>query len=747
MASLSSHWPRIGVTLIPLLLALLHATNWLPLTIVNRLDDIIYDARLRATMPGTLDERIVIVDIDEKSLADIGRWPWSRNKVAALTHRLFDDYKIALMGIDVVFAEADDSSGLKQLQHLAQTEFRTQPDFVERVDRLKATLDYDQLFASSLENRPVVMGYYFTSDRDGRSSGTLPAPAMLPDALKGRNIRITQWNGYGANLDLLARSAPRAGFFNALSSEGDGLVRSIPMLAEYQSQYYESLSLAMFRLLTGNPAVEPGFPQESMVSRTYGRLASLQLKLDGRTLAIPVNERVAALVPYRGPGGPKGGSFSYVSAADVLTGKTPAAALKDRIVLLGTTAPGLLDLRATPVGDAYPGVEAHANLISGLLDGKVLVSPDYQSGFEVLTLLVSGLLLAIGLPLMSAPRALLLSAVVMASLIGLNFWLYLGHGLVLPLASALLTAFAAFALNMSYGYFVESRSKRALAHLFGSYVAPELVVEMVKNPGSYSMKAVNKELTVMFCDMRGFTKMSESMEPLQLQQLLNSVFSQLTDIIRANRGTIDKYMGDCVMAFWGAPVDMPDHARLAVKTAIEMLTAIRQINVDHRARGLPEIGIGIGLNTGAMCVGDMGSVTRRSYTVIGDAVNLGSRLEGLSKTYGVEIVVNATTRKLAADFAWQELDTARVKGKQQSSKLFTPVLDETSKSADLTTEMKAWSQFLTAYRSQDWEKCDVLLLNLQRLNPQKPLYHLYADRLAVARRGSPDPQWDDVTSF
>jgi adenylate cyclase len=747
MAGVFSHWPRIGVTLIPLLLGLLHAINWLPLTIVNRLDDIIYDTRMRATMPRTLDDRIVIVDIDEKSLAEIGRWPWSRNKVAALTDQLFDNYKIALMGIDVVFAEADNSSGLKQLQHLAQTEFRAQAEFVARVDQLKATLDYDQQFASALENRPVVMGYYFTSDRDGRSSGALPAPVMRHEALMGRNIRITQWNGYGSNLDLLARSAPKAGFFNSLPNEGDGLVRSLPMLGEYQSQYYESLSLAMFRLLTGNPAVEPGFPQESLVSRTYGLLASIQLKLDGRTLAIPVNELVAALVPYRGPGGPRGGSFTYMSAADVLTGKIPAAALKDRIVLLGTTAPGLQDLRATPVGDAYPGVETHANLISGLLDGKVLVSPDYQLGFEVFMLLASGLLLAIGLPLLSAPRALLLSAVVMGALVGLNFWLYLGHGLVLPLASMLLATFAAFALNMSYGYFVESRSKRALAHLFGSYVAPELVVEMVKNPDSYSMKAVNKELTVMFCDMRGFTKMSESMEPLQLQQLLNSIFSQLTVIIRANRGTIDKYMGDCVMAFWGAPVDMPDHAQLAVKTAIEMLTAIKQINVDHRIRGLPEIGIGIGLNTGTMCVGDMGSVTRRSYTVIGDAVNLGSRLEGLSKTYGVEIVANGTTRKLAGDFTWQELDTTRVRGKQKSSHLFTPVLQEASENADLATELRAWNQFLAAYRSQDWDKCDVLLLNLQRLNPLKPLYRLYADRLSAVRRGSPDPQWDDVTSF
>jgi class 3 adenylate cyclase len=208
----------------------------------------------------------------------------------------------------------------------------------------------------------------------------------------------------------------------------------------------------------------------------------------------------------------------------------------------------------------------------------------------------------------------------------------------MPLATALVMVLTAFALNMSYGYFVESRSKRELANLFGTYVPPELVDEMVKDPDSYSMQAVNKELTVMFCDMRGFTKMSERMEPVQLQALLNEVFNRLSDIIRSNRGTIDKYMGDCVMAFWGAPVDTPDHAHLAVKTALEMANAVRRINEDHRVRGLPEIGVGIGLNTGMMCVGDMGSEARRSYTVIGDGLAARGPVQDLRRRHRRERV-------------------------------------------------------------------------------------------------------------
>jgi adenylate cyclase len=251
----------------------------------------------------------------------------------------------------------------------------------------------------------------------------------------------------------------------------------------------------------------------------------------------------------------------------------------------------------------------------------------------------------------------------------------------------------------------------------------------------------------MFCDMRGFTKLSEKMEPVQLQELLNAVFNRLTDIIRANRGTIDKYMGDCVMAFWGAPVETPEHGPLAVKTAMEMAGAVRRINEEHRAKGLPEIGVGIGLNTGMMCVGDMGSDVRRSYTVIGDAVNLGSRLEGLSKAYGVDIVVSESTRRIATQFAWQELDRVRVKGKEQAVGIFCPVAPADGIDKARQDEVRTWATFLKAYRAQDWDQCDVLLLNLQRMNPKKYLYELYSERVASMRLLPFDPSWDGATNF
>ncbi len=746
MAALSKHWARIAVTLIPLLFALLHASDIFPLAVFKRLDDIIYDARLRATMPKTLDNRVVIVDIDEKSLAEIGRWPWGRNKLAALMDELFDRQKIALLGFDVVFAEADDSSGLKRLQQLASNELRDQAGFAERLSQIQSSLDYDNAFAKSLENRPVVMGYFFTGDGEGRTNGVLPPPVMQKEALQGRPIRFIGWSGFGSNIDPLAKAAPSGGFFNSIT-DLDGVVRSIPLVAEYKGQYYESLALAMFRMLIGLPKIEPGFPQERFLSRSYQGLESILLKQDGKSLAIPVDEKVAALVPYRGRGNVSGGSFQYYSAADLLAKKIPANGLKDKIVLLGTTAQGLLDLRVTPVGETYPGVEVHANVISGLLDGRLHVRPDYAMGFEVVVLVLAGLTLALTLPLLSAPKAVALSLVVVSSLIGLNFWMYLGYGLVLPLASALVMAFTAFALNMSYGYFVESKSRRDLANLFRGYIPPELVDEMEENPQNYNMKAINKELTVMFCDMRGFTKMSEKMGPTELQALLNDLFSRLTSVIQSNRGTTDKFMGDCVMAFWGAPVDTPNHAPLAVKAALEMSQAVRQINTENRSKGIEEIGIGIGINTGIMCVGNMGSTIRHSYTVIGDAVNLGSRLEGLSKNYGVEIVVSESTRKLAPEFAWQELDRVRVKGKEQAVSIFCPLAQAENLPKDQAGELKLWNALLKAYRQQDWEQCEVQILNLQRFSAKKYLYELYAERVASMRRLPFDPTWDGATSF
>nr|WP_315464472.1 adenylate/guanylate cyclase domain-containing protein [uncultured Rhodoferax sp.] len=746
MNGIQRHWLRIAVTLIPLIFALFHAVGILHISVIQRLEDIIYDTRLRATMPGTLDERIVIVDIDEKSLAEVGRWPWARNRLATLVDKLYGEQKIALLGVDVVFAEPDESSGLKQLAELARGPLSDQPAFVSQLEKLSPRLDFDKMFGESLVGRPVVLGYFFANDPEGRSSGRIPAPVFTQSELAGQTLAATEWTSYGSNIPSIAAAAPLAGHFNAMT-DPDGVVRSVPLIAQYKGAYYESLSLAMFRAIAGMPKIIPSFSKDAFLPTGFQGIEKLLLVQGNKTLGIPVDGRAGALIPFRGAGNVLGGSFSYVSATDILHNRVPTGQLKDKIILLGTTALGLFDMRVTPVGESYPGVEIHANMVSALLDGTLFVKPDYALGYEIAVLLVSGLLLSVGLPLLSAFRAVLLSAGVLSVLLLMNLWLYLGYGLVLPLAGPLVMAVTAFALNMSYGYFVESRSKRDLANLFGTYVPPELVDEMVLDPDRYSMQATNREMTVMFCDMRGFTTMSESMEPLQLQAMLNGIFSRLTTVIRANRGTIDKYMGDCVMAFWGAPVASEDHAQSAVRAGMEMLKVVQALNEEHQAAGLPSIGIGIGINTGMMCVGDMGSDIRRSYTVIGDAVNLASRLEPLSKTYRVDLVASDATKCRAPEFIWQELDKVRVRGKDQSVTIWCPLAPVSSADLEILEELKLWSQFLKAYRHQRWDQADVGLLNLSRLSPANYLYRLYSDRVASMRFLPYDAAWDGATNF
>ncbi|MGE5468651.1 MAG: CHASE2 domain-containing protein, partial [Ignavibacteria bacterium] len=570
------HLPRFAIGLVLLALLLGHASRIYQIGLINRLDAIIYDAKVRLSMSHEVDERIVILDIDEKSLAEVGRWPWSRERMATLVKKLFERDGIRLLGFDVVFAEPDDSSGLKSLDALAKREFRDSQAFQATFRHMRPQLDYDARFAAALKGRPVVLGYYLSTDKKGISSGTLPAPVLPAGTFEGRSIAFTRWTTYGANLPEFQRAAAGAGHFNPLV-DFDGIARRVPLLAEYNGAHYESLSLAMTRALLGFPKVEPGFADDA--GSSYGGLEWIDLKAAQGTLSIPVDENAAALIPYRGPQG----SFRYISAVDVLRDRVKPEELAGKIVLVGTTAPGLMDLRATPVGSAYAGVEIHANLIAGFLDGAIKYKPPYVLGADVLLTLLIGATLVFLLPLLSPLRATLAMLTVLTFALGVNLGFWYEENTVLPLAGSLILIAALYAMNMSWGYFAESRTKRQFTELFGQYVPPELVDEMAKNPESYSMEGRKAELTVLFSDVRGFTTISEGLQPDQLATLMNLYLGAMTKVIRGHRGTLDKYIGDAIMAFWGAPVDDPQHARQAVTTALEMQQALGWLNKELSA--------------------------------------------------------------------------------------------------------------------------------------------------------------------
>jgi adenylate cyclase len=738
---LKQHLVRYVLGGIVLLILFGHSARVYQIPLVNHLDAIFYDAKVRLTMPEQMDERVVIVDIDEKSLAEVGRWPWGRDKLATLMNRLFAQYKVAVVGFDVVFAEPDDSSGMKSLDALAKKDLKDNATFQSLVKELRPKLDYDARFAESLKKKPVVLGYYFSNQEKATTSGLLPAPALAAGSFQGKNIGFTSWSGYGANLPAFQRAAESAGHFNPLV-DFDGTSRRVPMLVEYQGAYYESLSLAMVRRFLGGTDIEPGYPADADPN-DYGAMEWISLPSARGTLRIPVDENAATLVPYRG----YRGSFRYVSMADVLAGRTPVDQLAGKIVLVGTTAPGLMDLRVTPVGTAYPGVEIHANLVAGILEGSVKYKPSYVLGIDIVLVLLAGSVMVFLLPLLSPFRATVVAVIVASSLISLNFYFWYDSNLVLPLANSLVLVALLYALNMSWGYFVESRTKRQFTELFGQYVPPELVEEMARNPEGYSMDGRKAELTVLFSDIRGFTTISEGLAPDQLATLMNEYLGAMTEVIRGHKGTLDKYIGDAIMAFWGAPVADALHARRAVESALEMHKVLHVLNKDLVSRGWPELKIGVGINTGIMTVGDMGSPVRKAYTVMGDAVNLGSRLEGITKQYGVGTIAGESTRELLkTEVVFRELDRVRVKGKEEPVGIYEPVGFEGQVAAGDLEELKLWNQALHAYRSQLWDQVDALLLDLNRLHPRY-LYDLYAQRVSHLRQVPPGDDWDGVTTF
>lgn len=742
---------RIALLAAAVLGACAHAIGVLPLRFVTQLDLAIADSRLRAFMPRTLDPRIVIVDIDERSLAEVGRWPWGRDRMAALADELFVRQRAAVVGFDVLFAEPDTSSGLPALERMAGANAEFARALERPLAQLRPELDHDARFARALAGRNAVLGFYLSSETTAQRVGMLPAPLFDAAALQGRPITFTHWSGYASNLPVFAQAAPWAGFFNAVA-DPDGQVRSVPLIAELDGRHYEPLALAVLRRYTGAPEVVPVAPAQAWLPRTYGGLDRVELRQGNDRLAIPVDAQARARVPFRGPGGARGGSFEYVPAADLLSGRVAAAHLAGKLVLVGSTAPGVYDLRPTPVAEVFPGVEVHANLLSGLLDARVPGEPDWAAGFELAQLVGIALLLIGLLPRLRAIRSAQLLVGLLAVLVAGNLWAYRGLGLILPLASPLLLALLLYMGLTVWAYIVEGRNRRSLARLFGTYVPPELVEEMARDPRRYDMRAENRELTIMFCDMRNFTRVSEQLAPEDVRALVNRFFSAMTGVIRAQRGTLDKYIGDAIMAFWGAPVADAGHADHAVKAALDMARQLKALNAETGRRGLPPIGVGIGLNSGLVCVGDMGSNIRRSYTVMGDSVNLASRIEALTRHYGVELLVGESTRDACVDPAlcWIEVDRVRVKGKALPVTLFTPVTEEAAGLPTFDEQLRHWQLALAHYRLHHWDEAQAELRQLQPGHPDSVFAGLrrLLDERITDHRGTPPPaDWDGAHTF
>ncbi|SDC05689.1 adenylate cyclase [Massilia sp. PDC64] len=739
MKLLRRYGARWALGLALTLVALAYVMNVWSSHAIARQDTIIGDLRMRLEAP-VLDPRIVIVDIDTKSLGEIGRFPWGRNVLAKLVDQLAGHYGAAAIGFDISFPEPDTSSGYAVLERLAAHDLKDDPVLHARLAQLQPALDYDGLFAKALQDRPVVLGYNLAEVK----RGALPPPVFTLADLKGRDLVAYAAEGYEANLARLQAAARGAGSFTVISDD-DGMVRSSSLLQRIGDGYYPSLALATAAVYLDAGAIAPVFTTADADS---GAADFIRVAGTRGVRRIPVGLGLLTNVQFRGPGGPQGGAFRYLSAADVLAGRVKREVLEGAIVLVGTTAPGLQDLRATPVNKEYPGVEVHANVIKSILDQHYKTHPDYASGIEFTQVIVVGLVLSLLLPALAPLAAVLASASAFAAVVGLNLYAYRVLDWTTDMFICLLMIAALFVLNLAWGWFFEHRKGRALVSRFGEYVAPELVAQMAENPEAYTMEGESRELSVMFVDVRGFTTISEGLSPKALREYINLYLTAMSEDIRgSHQGTLDKYIGDAVMAFWGAPVAFADHASRAVATSLLMQASAARLNEDFKRRGWPPLAIGIGINSGLMHVGDMGSAIRRAYTVMGDAVNLGSRLEGITKVYGVGIAVGEATRLAAPEFVYRELDLVRVKGKNEPVAIFEPL----GKPADLDPvvldELAAWDAALARVRAQDWDGAQDAIAALHAAHPQRALYALYLERIAHWRVDPPGADWDGVTTF
>lgn len=643
------HAWALGGALVLLLVALL--AHWPgdagPL---HGVDEVLYDLRLQALAPRQADPQVVVLDIDERALAAHGRWPWPRRQLAQLVEAAAGAQGARLVGLDLVLAEADHSSGIGAVDRLAQGPLGRAPGFDEAWRSLRPQLDDDGMLAEVLRRRPVVLGFHLSNEAGAADVGVLPPP-LLPVAMLGpAGAQLLPWRAHGGVLPRLQQASTLGGGHLNAVIDADGSVRRVPLLVQHQEGVQPALALAMARAALG----APGAPAALSVQPQDGPLQVLWLRGAAGQARVPVDTLAQALVPYAATGALP----QRVSAADLLGGRLPAASLQGKLVLVGVSAPGLIDQRRTPVDEAMFGTLVHAQLLSGLLQGRVLAAPPWAALADLALLAANGALLLWALPRLALWRGALLAVGLLAALVALNLVAWQMAGWVLPLAGVLLLPPLLLVLHAALAYQRATGARRELAQLFGQYVPPELVDEMSLQPERYTMTSRSAELTVMFADVSGFTGVAEHMQPAELGAMMNLLFSHLTDVVRAHRGTLDKYIGDSVMAFWGAPLDDPLHARHAVDAAQAMLARLPAIHAELAAHGWPPLQLNIGINTGTVVVGDMGSRHRRAYTVMGDAVNMAARLQAFCSRYGLGLVVGDATHNALRQTAGLAADGA-----------------------------------------------------------------------------------------
>jgi adenylate cyclase len=679
----------------------------------------------------TVSRPVVIVDIDEASLREIGQWPWPRTIVADLVTQLAQLGVVAI-AFDVIFAEPDRMS-----PSIAATSFRDLDD--DTRNKLRNLPSNDEVLAEAIRRSRVVVGQVGSATAVPRTEAD--AALQTGFAVRGPDPTpfIVTFAGLLRNVPAIEQAAAGRGVFS-IQPERDGIVRRVPIIMRAQGALVPSLSIELLRVVTNSGAILVGTDQAGVQS----------VAVPGLQLPTDQNGRFWVHFNRHDPA-------RYISAKDVLTGGVPREHVEDKLVLIGTSAVGLLDVKTTPVAAAMPGVEVHAQVLESTLSKSLLTYPNYAIGAELLLALLVGLTIIVAAPMLRASTIIAVGAVLFAALIGASWYVFSQHNLLIDFTYPLMSIGFVYLTLIFVNYFKEQKQRQQIRAAFGYYLSPALVEQLARSPEKLVLGGEERRMTVLFSDVRGFTTISEHYkhDPQRLTRLMNRFLTPLTNAIIERKGTIDKYIGDAIMAFWNAPLDDPQQESNACEAALEMLARADKLNQEFKREAEQNGGkymplnVGIGLNTGPCVVGNMGSDFRFNYSVLGDTVNVASRLEARTKDYRIPIVIGAQTEQQAKEkFATMEIDRIQVKGKTEPETVFTVLgRAELRQDSNFQELRELTARMLRLYRAQDWASA-IGAIELCRKAGERfgivALYDMYAERIETLRRDPPPLDWNGI---
>lgn len=704
-----------------------------------------YDLRLQSRGPVRPSPAIVLALIDEKSLHTEGRWPWPRSKLAALVDILSQD-GARVIGFDIGFLEPDENSQLALIEQVRQqvTALGLQaPPLLDFLDARQQGADNDRALANAIKNSAaaVVLGYFFhlgardvnyeltTEDIERRlhQIHTSKYPLVTSTGQPGR----TPLRAYApeSSLPILTEVAAGSGYFS-LQSDADGVVRTMPLVLQSGADLFQPLAVAMAWHYLGKPALTVHVDAYGVEGIAIGE----------RFLA--TDARGQLLINYLGP--PK--TFTHISVSDILHGQVAKGTFTDKLVLVGVTATGIYDMRSTPFSPVYPGVEIHATVIDNILTQNVMTRPLWLNLCDVGIILVLGVCLGIALPRLGAIAGLACAVGLSLAYLTLARWLFVSSGVWLNIVYPLLTLVLTYTVLTVHAYVTTERRRQHLKGAFEHYVSPDIVNEIIQYPEKLNLGGERRVLTVLFSDIQNFTGIAEQMDPSALVELLNVYLTAMTNLVLRYHGTLDKYIGDAIMAFYGAPIEHAEHPLLACYTAIDMLAELDRLRAVWAEQKLPQIRMRIGIHMGEVVVGNMGSDKHFDYTVTGDSVNLASRLEGLNKAYGTSVLLTETiAARVDQACLFREIDMVQVVGREQPVRIYTLLARVGTVLPDL--QMQAFSAYavgLEAYRQQCWDTAAVHFQQALTLWPQDTPSHTMLERCQLYQHEPPPVDWDGV---